>query len=73
MDKPSRKRSIFWRSSERYLSGLKILRFYPKYQKTIFSDFIIAKNPYEKKFDISTKTMDYLLKKMPILWHFLKH
>ena len=40
-------------------SGLKIIRFYPKYQKTIFSDFIVPRNPYEKKFDISTKTMDY--------------
>ena len=27
MDQPSRKRSIFWRSTERYLSGLKIILF----------------------------------------------
>ena len=41
----------FWRSSERYLSGLKIILFYPKYQKTVFSDLIIPKYPNEKKFD----------------------
>ena len=46
---------FFWPSSERYLSALKIILFYPKYQKYIFSDLIIPKNPNEKKFDVSTK------------------
>ena len=32
-----------YRSSERNLSALKIILFYPKYQKTIFSDLIIPK------------------------------
>ena len=50
-DYPLRKMSIFFDFLKRYLSGLKIIRFYPKYQKTIFSDLIIPKNPNEKKFD----------------------
>ena len=33
---------------------------------------IVQKNPNEKKFDFSTKTMDYPLRKMSIFWHFLK-
>ena len=32
----------------------------------MFSDLIVPKNPEEKKFKFSTKTMDYPLKKMII-------
>ena len=64
------KRSTFWCSLQRYLSGLKIILFYLKYQKTIVSDLIIPKNPNKKIFNVSTKTIDYLLKKMSIFGSF---
>ena len=66
MDYAVRKISIFWHLLKRLFCGLKIILFYLKYQKTIFSDMIIPKNPNEKKFDFWTKTMDYLLRKMSI-------
>ena len=40
-------------------SGLKIITFYPEYQKTIFCDLISPKNTNKEKFDFWTKTMDY--------------
>ena len=51
----------------------KIILFYLKHQKINFSDLIIPKNPNEKKFDVSTQTMDYLLRKMTIFWQFFKY
>ena len=57
MDYALRKMSIFGQLLKRYFCGLKIILFYLKYQKTIFSDLIIPKNPNEKKFDFRTKTM----------------
>ena len=53
-------------------SGLKIILFYPEYQKTIFSDLISPKNTNKKKFDFWTKTMDYPPWKMFLFFDFLK-
>ena len=53
-------------------SGLKIILFYPEYQKTIFSDLISPKNTNKKKFDFWTKTMDYPPRKMFLFFDFLK-
>ena len=53
-------------------SGLKIILFYPEYQKTIFSDLISPKNTNKKKFDFWTKTMDYPPRKMSLFFDFLK-
>ena len=55
-----------------YFSGLKIIPFYLKYQKTILSDLIIPTNPNKKKFDFWTITEDYSLRKMPIFFDLLK-
>ena len=46
-----------------YIAGLKIVLFYPEYQKTIFSDSISPKNTNRKNFDFWPKKMDYLLRK----------
>ena len=51
-----------------YFSGLKIILFYQKYQKNIFSDLIIPKNPNEKKFHFWTIPEDYPLRKMSIFF-----
>ena len=48
-----------------YFSGLKIILFYPQFQKMIFSDLIIPKNPNEKKIDIWTKQRIIPLGKWP--------
>ena len=53
-------------------SGLKIILFYPEYQKTIFSDLISPKNTNKKKFDFWTKTMDYPPRTMSIFFDLLK-
>ena len=55
-----------------YFSGLKIILFYLKYQKTIFSGLIITKNPKEKKLDFWTKTEDYPLRTMSIFFDLFK-
>ena len=47
-----------------YFFGLKIILFYLKYQKTIFSNLIIPKNPKDNKFDFWTIIEDYPLRKM---------
>ena len=49
---------FFWPSSERYLSGLKIILFYPKDQKLIFTDLFNPKKINKKKYDFWTKTVD---------------
>ena len=67
------KKSTFWCSLQRYLSGLKIVLFYLKYQKTIFADLNIPKKPNEKILNVSTKAIDYPLRKMSIFWRFSKH
>ena len=38
-----------------YIAGLKIVLFYPEYQKTIFSDLISPKNTNRKYFDFWPK------------------
>ena len=38
-----------------YIAGLKIVLFYPEYQKTIFSDLICPKNTNRKYFDFWPK------------------
>ena len=42
----------FWKL---YIAGLKIVLFYPEYQKTIFSDLISPKNTNRKYFDFWPK------------------
>ena len=55
---PFKKCQFFWSFLKLEFFGLKIIVFYPKYQKTIFSDTISVKNSHKKNFDFWTKSMD---------------
>ena len=48
----------FWLSLKLQFFGLKMIVFYLKYPKTIFSDIISLKNSDKKRFDFWTKSMD---------------
>ena len=48
----------FWPLLKLQFFGLKIIHFYPKYGKTIFSDIVSVKNSDKRKFHFSTKSMD---------------
>ena len=54
-----RKSSIFGENpwTNQFFS-LKMIVFYLKYRKTIFSDIISDKNSDKREFDFSTKSMD---------------
>ena len=52
------KMSIFWRLLKLQFFGLKMIVFYLKYPKRIFSDIISVKNCDKRKFDFWTKSMD---------------
>ena len=59
--------SGLWHSLELQFSGLRIILFYPKYQKMIFTNLFSPKKVNLKKFDVWTKTMDYPLWKMSMV------
>ena len=58
----------FWTFLTLHLSGLKSIRFYSEYQKTIFTDLICPKNTHGKKLDFNTKTIDKPLWKSSIFF-----
>ena len=66
----SSNKADFWNFLKRRFSYLKIIRLYPEYKNTTFSDIIFAKNTPEKKLNVWKKTMDYPLTKMSIFWLF---
>ena len=55
-----------------YFSGLKSIRFYSEYQKTIFTGLICPKTKHGKKLDFNTKTIDKPLWKSSFFFSFLK-
>ena len=57
---PSEK-CCFWHFIELQFSGVKIILFYPKDQKMIFTNLFYPKKIDKKKFDFWTKTVDYPL------------
>ena len=57
---PSEK-CCFWHFIELQFSGVKIILFYPKDQKMIFTNLFYQKKIDKKKFDFWTKTVDYPL------------
>ena len=67
-----KKMSSFWPLLKLKFSNLKMIVFFHKYRKTIFSDIISVKNSHKKNFDFWTKSMDLPLWKMSIFWPFLK-
>ena len=55
---------FFWRSTERYLSGLKIILFEPKYKKKHLFRLDNTKKPKRKEVRLKKKTIGYPLRKM---------
>ena len=70
---PFWKMSTFWPLLKLQFFGIKMIVFYLKYPKTIFSDIISVKNRDKRKFDFWTKFMnEKCLWKMSIFRPFLK-
>ena len=64
------KNVVFWHFIELQFSGLKIILFYPKDQKMIFTDLFYPKKINKKKYDFWTKTVDSPLWKISLFGTF---